>query len=445
MAQKRHLFSANQVFVLGFLSTIFIGALLLMLPFSQAKPVVWIDALFTSASATCVTGLATIDISTALTLWGKIIVLMLIQIGGLGIMTYSVFFTLLLKKEIQGKTSTQLQSLMDINDVNQLRAIVIAIIKYTAIIEIFGATILYNSSSLQHFGMLKRMFYAVFHSISAFCNAGFGLFSDSLAGIQSPLFLLCICLLIILGGLGFEVHFDLKSFNILKPIKSIKKLNVHSRIVLTVTFWLLVVGTGLVFFLEYFGALAGFSLGNKLLHSFFLSVSSRTAGFNTLSIGMLHLPTIFMLFIFMYIGASPGSTGGGIKTSTFGILWLKVRQILLMKKDVEAFGRKIPESNVTKALAVLFLSLMILSVFIFLLLIVDKEHSLHELIFEAISAFGTVGLSTGITPMLNEHAKLIIILLMLVGRVGPLTLAYSLTRKQKQIKYSLPEEKVLVG
>lgn len=443
MTEKKFNFSASQVFVLGFILTILLGTLLLTLPFSHIKDISFIDALFTATSATCVTGLTTIPITTHFSTIGQLIILFLIQIGGIGIMGYGAFISLLLYKAFT-RSSSQLQSIMDIYDVEKFRSIVISIFTFTITIELIGSILLYFSEPLVNYPPLKRAYFAAFHAVSAFCNAGFSLFSDSFEQINSGSFLFIIMALIILGGVGFWVLLDIQNINIFSPKKTLRNMSLHSKIALSVTIVLLLLGTCLFYISESNYTMAGLGQTKRMLHAVFLSVTARTAGFNSLPTAELANPTIFLLLILMLIGASPGSTGGGIKTTTIGILSLKLWQIITMKKDVEAFRRRIPEDNIIKALAILFISMIILSIGIFLLFLYD-DHGFRPIIFESISAFGTVGLSTGITSELNDTAKFILSLMMLAGRVGPLTLALSLTISKKYTKYALPEEKVLVG
>ena len=436
-----------QIVILSFSGIILIGTLLLALPISvvEGKDITLIDAFFTATSATCVTGLSTLSLIDNFSFIGQVIALLLIQIGGLGFMTLSSSMTILLGKSLAVKNQVMMQDLLDISSFEDLVAMIVDIIKYTLVIELFGAIILTIGFSLEGYEFGQSLFYGIFHSISAFCNAGFALFNNSLENFSTnPLIHGTISTLIVLGGLGFIVLKELESIIFRK--RKIVNLSVHSKIVFATNFALIVLVAVYIFFSEYIHALNGMGLFEQVQVSLFQSITTRTAGFNTIALNDLHPHTLYLFALIMFIGASPGSTGGGIKTTTFAILFQSVKATLRGKDRVEFFDRTVPNIVVVRATAIIVISLMIVSFFILLMMRIETEHGFLSIFFEVVSAFSTVGLSLGVTPYLTAAGKLSLIALMFIGRVGPLTLALAIGQKrQVEGKIEYPDGRVLIG
>jgi trk system potassium uptake protein len=436
-----------QVVLVTFSLIILVGSFLLILPIAAApdKQISFIDAFFTATSATCVTGLTTLSLSDNFSIFGQVVVLVLIQIGGLGIMTLSSSLTILLGRNLAMKQKIVMQDLLDISSMSDLLEMIINIIKYTLIIELWGGIILTIAFYFegQEFGM--AIYNGFFHSISAFCNAGFSLFNNSLESFGSnSLVSGTISVLVILGGLGFIVIKEMK--HAIKHRWSFVNLSVHTRVVLITNLGLIVLGALVIFFSEYLHSLDAYGLMDKIQISIFQSVTTRTAGFNSISLNNLYPHTLYIMTLFMFIGASPGSTGGGIKVTTFAILIQSVTATLKGRKNVEFFDRTIPNQVVVRAISVIIISLILISAFIFTMMAIEADKSFMMIFFEVISAFATVGLSLGITAHLTLFGKLAIIVLMFIGRVGPLTLvlAFGQSSKSKgQVEY--PTGRLMIG
>ncbi|NLA45856.1 MAG: potassium transporter Trk, partial [Candidatus Cloacimonetes bacterium] len=325
-----------------------------------------------------------------------------------------------------------------INIFQLLKNIVIA----TAIIEACGAIILLTKFA-QDFPIREAIYYSIFHSISAFCNAGFSPFESSMMMYSDSIIIsLGMPLLIFLGGLGFTVILDLYRY-FFKPQK-VRKLSLHSKIVLTTTAILIIVGLIAFFILEYNNTMKGFSFKHRFLASLFQSVTPRTAGFNTIDNGLLNKGSVLMTLLLMFIGASPGSTGGGIKTTTLAVLALTIISMLKGRKDISVFKRRIPKDNFREASGLVFLAATVIFVIVMILMMVEP-FSFEDIIFESISAFGTVGLSRGITPSLSSLGKILITLLMYIGRVGPLTLIYAFAKRRNHSNINYAEESIAIG
>ncbi|MCI0512276.1 TrkH family potassium uptake protein [candidate division KSB1 bacterium] len=433
----------------SFFSLILAGAILLMLPSAtqDGQGATWLTALFTATSAACVTGLVVVDTGAYYSTFGQLIILGLIQAGGLGIMTLSTSLTLVLGRRMGIRERAALQDIFEVADVVNLRQTIVYIIKFTCWIEITGAIILYFKFRPYFASFYRTLFAAVFHSISAFCNAGFALFPDNLMRFQED-WIVCLTIggLIVLGGLGFIVVANLITFQNLRRGVAyyFQQWSLHTKIAIIGTLLLIGVGSLLIFFFEFDNALNDLPVHSKLLAALFQSITLRTAGFNTIEMSYLRNSTIFIMIIWMFIGACPGSTGGGIKVSTLGVLFLTIRSILKKRPQVEAFHRTIPNEMVYKSLAVTLLAAGLLALFLSLLLTTEKS-DLATLAFESTSAFGTVGLSLGITPYLSALGRICIIILMYIGRVGPLTLAYAIGERSKTANVRFPTDKVMVG
>ena len=437
----------GQIVIISFSAIILVGTILLALPISAAegKTIDFIDAFFTATSATCVTGLSTLSLSENFSFMGQVIVLILIQIGGLGYMTLYSSMTILLGKSLAVRDQVMMQDLLDISSLEDLLQMIINIIKYTLVIEIIGAIILTIAFNLKGFEFGEALYYGIFHSISAFCNAGFALFDNSLEDFAlNPAIHGTISALIFLGGLGFIVLKELE-YVMFKGGKLIN-LSVHSKIVLTTNIVLVILVALYIFFGEFLHGLNSYGLWDKLQVAFFQSITTRTAGFNTVSFNSLHPHTIYLLSLVMFIGASPGSTGGGIKTTTFAILFQSVKATLRGREKVEFFDRTVSNVIIVKAVAIIVISLMMVSFFILLMMRLEPEHDFLSLFFEVISAFATVGLSLGITPYLSVAGKITLAVLMFVGRVGPLTLALAIGQnKQERGNLEYPEGRIMIG
>jgi len=442
-------FSPARIFIFSFAVVILLGAILLWLPFSAGRnPISFVDALFTSASAVCVAGLTVLDLGTDLTFGGQIVTLFLFQVGGLGIITFSVVLFGLMGRSISFRGREIVQSTFLHTPRRDFIVIAKWVLLSTFIIEGMGTFFLFVRFS-QDFSPGHAFYQALYHAVSAFNNCGYSLFSDNLAAYQSDVIVnLTVAGLIILGGIGFIVQYEVVSR--LRGLQ--KKLSIHTRVVLMTTAILLLVGASFFYLFEMNHILKGASLKTQLLTSFFQSVTPRTAGFNTVDIGQLTNATILVMMILMFIGASPGSTGGGIKTTSFALLMLMIWNRFKGSEDVNVFNRTIPREILMRTIAIIFASAFSICLITSVLLFTGGVGNLHptqsrhffvEYLFETISAFGTVGLSMGITAKMDDIQKLAIILMMFAGRVGPLTLAFSWYSSRRSITYA--EESVMVG
>lgn len=444
---ERIKFAPAQIVIISFLVIVMVGTLLLMLPISAAegKSISFIDAFFMATSATCVTGLSTLSLADNFSFIGQIIMLILIQVGGLGYMTLYSSMTILLGKSLAVRDQVMMQDLLDISSFEDLVNMIKSIIKYTLVIELLGAFTLTLAFTAEGLDFGESLYFGIFHSISAFCNAGFALFNNSLEGYAlNPFVHGTVSFLIFLGGLGFIVLKELEF--IIRTKRHFVNLSVHSKIVLTVNLTLIVLVAIYLFFSEFLHGFADFNIFEKMQLALFQSITTRTAGFNTIGLGSLHTHTIYFLSLIMFIGASPGSTGGGIKTTTFAILFQSVKATLRGKDRVEFFDRTVPNRIVVRAIAIIVISLIIVSFFILLMMRIEPEHDFLALFFEVVSAFATVGLSLGITSYLSAAGKLTIVFLMFIGRVGPLTLAIAIGQKNKNTgNVDYPEGRVMIG
>ncbi|TCX48919.1 TrkH family potassium uptake protein [Dehalobacter sp. 14DCB1] len=435
-------FSPPQILAIGYISVILVGTLLLSLSIAtvNGKGLSFIDALFTATSATCVTGLIVVDTGSVFSVFGQIVILLLIQIGGLGFMTFATFFAILLGKKINLQDRMLLQEAYNQSSLEGIVKLAKYIFLAAFLIEAIGVIILTIRWSFD-FDVSKAFYYALFHTVSAFNNAGFDLFGNSLMRFQSDIVInLTVMVLIVLGGIGFSVISEIYS-------KRGRKIGLHSWIVVRTTGLLIAIGAILFFLLEFNNpdTLGNLGYQGKILSSLFQSVTPRTAGFNTVNISALQDTTIFLMIVSMFIGASPGSTGGGIKTTTFVAIMLSVFSTFRNKGQVTVRGRSIPGEVIRKAVAIVALSVMWV-VLVTGLLTITEDADLTTLLFESVSAFGTVGLSLGITSGLTFFGKILIILTMFIGRVGLLTIAFSIGKgnhSDNQVKY--PESKIMVG
>jgi|SRR5690554_3088998 len=432
-----------RVLVFGFLALIVVGALLLRLPQATVEGLSFLEAFFTATSAVCVTGLAVVDTGTAFTTFGQVIIMLLIQIGGLGFMTMATLIFMLLGKKISFRNRLLIQESLNQLTVAGVVRLVRTILLYTLVVEGVAALIL-GARFAPDMGLLQGLYYGIFHSVSAFCNAGFDIMGNftSLTAYSGDLVVnIVIMSLFVGGGLGFTVIGDL-----LKNARRPQRLQFHSKLVLLLTVVLLLTAFLVIFALEYNNpqTIAPLPWGEKILGTAFTAATTRTAGFSTLPGDQLRQPTQFFMLILMFIGASPASTGGGIKTTTLGVVLVAVHSIVRGKSDAVLFQRRLPQYIIHKALAIIIISITLV-VAITLLLSITEEFGFLSLLFEVVSAFGTVGLSTGLTPQLTVVGKILIIFTMFVGRVGAVTLTLALGQRVKDYDIRYPRGRVMVG
>ncbi len=434
---------------LGFLTIILIGGLILMLPISSAKePLTAIEAFFTATSASCVTGLVVVDTGTELSVFGQVVVILLIQIGGLGFMTLSTFMFIALGKKASLRSRVTMAESLGEDRLQGIFKLGVNAVKYTFIIEGTGAALL-AIRFIPEFGFTKGLLYSLFHSISAFCNAGFDLmgnYASLTRYVADPIVNFTIMALITLGGLGFAVLMDIYNM----PWKRTnRRLRMHTRVVLT-TSMILLFGGAIVFMLcEYSNpsTFGGLDFWQKLMASLFQSVTCRTAGFNTIDVASLTDASKLFSVLLMFIGGAPAGTAGGIKVTTIAVLILTVRSIMRGKSDTEAYGRRIPAAAHKRALAMLVigLTLLLTATMIVSLCEADNRMPLIDVLFETTSAIATVGLSAGVSGVSGTLTRLTYIALMYIGRVGLLTMALSLGRREKEQVVRFPEGDIMVG
>lgn len=453
---KKIRLTTTQLLATGFLGIILLDGILLWLPISNTRPISLIDALFTAVTSVCVTGLVTVTPAVQFTLFGKIVLLILIQIGGLGIIACVTAFFIIMKRRISLKERVVILEAYSMESLSGMVAMILRILKGTICLEGIGA-LLYSFRFVPEFGVVKGIGYSVFHAVSAFCNAGIDILGDSsfIPYADSVVVNFTTILLVVLSGLGFTVWQDLGQ-NLKKVWKKelelrrlFKKLRLHSKIVLIMTSVLIVSGTLAFLLLEYNnpGTIGDMSFGEKLMSSLFHSVSTRTAGFATVPQGELTQGTMFTTCILMFIGGSPGGTAGGVKTTTIAMLILCCVSVLQNKKDVECFGRRIQADNIRTGICVVILAFVSLLAGTTLLTIFEGDVDFIRIMYETTSAIGTVGLSADLTSQLCTASKFVIMILMYIGRLGPITfaLAFGTGRKSKNHIRQLPVQGILIG
>jgi len=451
-----------QLFMLSFAFIIFGGAFLLMMPMSTTQPVRFIDALFTSTSAVCVTGLTVVDTATRYTFLGKFIIMILIQIGGIGVMTITSFFGIFFKDKSSFREQSMLRDYLSEDSFDVILKTLTKVVFITLLIEAVGAALIFVSLEVNSLGTFFDHFkFSVFHSVSAFCNAGFSTLTDNLYDIRIRTNYgvhFWIANLIVLGGIGFPVLLNLyfyckkqltwiyKFFKNHEPYAhKVNLISLNSKIVMFTTFILLVFGTIAFFYFESDYTQQGMGFKARLVMSYFQSVTPRTAGFNNFSMSALGTPSILIMIFLMWVGASPVSTGGGIKTSTFALAILNSIRIMKGKNHIEVRRYEIHEYSVNKAFAIIILSIFIILSGAFGIYIFDGELGMKKIIFESFSAFGTVGLSLDLTPKLSDPSKMILIFLMYFGRMGSITLLLSMVRTySSRMLYRYPKENVII-
>ena len=432
-----------QILALGFAGLIVVGALLLMTPMASktGQSLSFIDALFTATSAVCVTGLIVVDTGTYFSLFGQMVIIVLIQAGGLGIMTMATLMALIMRRKIQLRERLIMQEALNHMTVSGVVRLTQYIIFATFLLEFIGGTIL----AIRWYSDLGStgIYYGYWHAISSFCNAGFDLFGNfsSLTSYVDDITVnLTVASLIILGGLGFTVIFDVWNN------RQWSKFSLHTKLVLLTTTVLLIIGTIVILLLEMNNpeTLGELSWKSKILASYFQSVSPRTAGYNTIDISKMQDATLFFTIILMFIGASPASTGGGVKTTTLGVMIAAIWALITGKNDAEIFRRRINQNVIYKAFTVFFIAATLV-IIVTMMMSISEKFSFLRILFEVVSAFGTVGLSTGITSSLTAHGKLWIIVTMFAGRLGPVTFALALALRSRKSGIHYPEGKINIG
>lgn len=455
--EKRKHFSTTRWIVTGFFIVILIGAGVLMLPIASADGNMtnFIDALFTSTTSVCVTGLTTVTTAVHWSLFGKIVILILIQLGGLGVICCMTAILMLFGIKINMKEKVIIQESYGFDSIGEVSGIIPKVIKGTITIELIGA-VFYSFRFIPQYGILRGIWYSVFHSISAFCNAGIDILGDnSLMNYRGDILVNFVTMfLIIAGSIGFFVWWDMK--NVITKAKGIKRvkgqlfkrLTLHSKIAIVTTLFLIISGTVLILIFEYNNpaTIGNFSLPKKIMASMFQSVTTRTAGFAAITQDSFRLHTYIIILILMVIGGSPMGTAGGLKTTTVAMMFICVLSVIRGKKDTEIFDRRISNSNIKTGLTVIVLGISMLILGIIGISITDDFTGI-ETIYECTSAIGTVGLSTGITPMLSTAGRLIIILMMFIGRIGPITIVMAIGGKKSNNDDTrqFAKKKIIVG
>jgi trk system potassium uptake protein len=433
-----------QLIALYFFLAIVIGGSLLALPFSHAPghSISFLDAIFTATSAICVTGLTVLDTGTSYSVLGQIIIMLLIQAGGLGIVTLGTLVAFASGRRVGFRERMNLQAQINAFQVGGVVRLIQRIILLTAVIEGTGILLLWTRFAPLE-GLGRGLYFALFHSISGFNNAGFGLYPDNLVRfVGDPVVNFTIMALIVLGGLGFIVE-----MNLIAHFRERRKvpLTLHSKTVLALTGALILIGATVLLIFEWSHSFAGLPVWQKIMAALFQSVTPRTAGFNTVDYAKMDESSLLFTILLMFIGASPGSTGGGIKTVTFFVLIGSVWSISRGRGELTIFGRRITLDTVIKSAVISVLSLMIIGAMLTILTLTDPGKDALKLAFEAMSAFGTVGLSTGITPSMSGLGKIVLILLMYLGRIGPLTFTLALIEGSPDKKVRYPVEEVVIG
>ncbi|MDQ0185564.1 TrkH family potassium uptake protein [Cytobacillus kochii] len=430
----------SQLLLLVFLFFIILGTIFLKLPFATTTQVTWTDALFTATSSMTVTGLAVVDTGTVYTLFGQLVILALIQIGGLGIMSFAVLIFMLLGKRIGFRERLLVQQSLNHTSIGGIIKLVKSLFIYSFTIELIAMCFL-AITWVPEFGWGRGMYLSFFHSISAFNNAGLSLFPDNLMGyVGDPIINIVISSLFILGGIGFTVLADIWYK------RKFKKLSLHSKLMIVGTVVINAFAMLVIFVMEFhnphtLGAMS--EMSDKIWAAYFQATSPRTAGFNTIDIGNMHEATITFMLLLMFVGAGSGSTGGGIKLTTFLVIVLSVISFLKQKQQITIANRAIKETIIFRSLAISMISFLFIFLAVFILNITEPEPFL-KLLFETVSAFGTVGLSMGITADLSNIGKIIIVFIMFLGKIGPLTFAFSLAKpRQEKIRY--PSEDIMTG
>lgn len=440
----------SQTLALSFIGLIAFGTILLLFPAAtvDGKGTSFLDSLFMITSAACVVGLSIVDVGTYFTFYGQAVILVVIQVGGLGIMVLSAAFAVLIGTHLQTRQQAGLWEMYDVSTSKGLKSLIQTVAAGTFLAEFIGATILFFSWDVKFLSLGEKVWWSIFHAISAFCNAGLSLSATSLTPWVGNVWVCStIIILITLGGLGFFVIADLvnaETWKIKSPSIIWARLNMQTRVVLLATVVLDLAGMLLFLFFEYDGVLAELGIMEKIGAALFQSVSSRTAGFNVVQITSMAPATLLFLLVWMFIGASPGSTGGGIKTTTLAVALMSVRAMLTGRDEVELMGRRMPSVIVNRSLSIILISGVVV-IFFLMWMVGTQNLPFERLLFEVVSAFGTVGLSIDITTKLDNFGRILVILLMFVGRIGPMTMALAIGERSRPKGYRLAEGRLAVG
>ena len=464
---KKHIkkrLSSSRIILLGFLGVILCGTLLLMLPWATAKRggASFLDALFVATSATCVTGLVTQDTATYWSLFGKIVILILIQIGGLGVITIAVSVARFSGRKIGLMQRSTMQEAIAAPQMGGIVRLTGFILKMVVLIEGLGALAL-MPPMIAEFGVVRGIGYAVFHSISAFCNAGFSTLSGNLGNsmvmTNHNWLFISVSLLIILGGIGFPILVNFKDIVLyhlrhfwtfvrtrkLERHKMQHLYNLNTKIVLIMTFLLLLIGTLAIAAFEWNASFAGMSVADKWTQAFFNATCPRTAGFSSVDLASLSVQTLLVYLFLMWVGGGSQSTAGGVKVNAFAVVVLNLVAVLRGSERVEVFGRELSHDSIRRSNATVVMSLGVLFLFIFILSILEPKASLLALTFECVSALSTVGSSLNLTPQLCDASKLLVSLLMFIGRVGLITLMLGIVKQKKNTKYRYPSDNIIIN
>ena len=458
---RRSLLNPAQLFIVSFMGLILIGGLLLMMPKATYNGISFVDALFTSTSAVCVTGLIVADTSSYFTPFGHTIIMLLIQAGGLGILTFASYFSYFFKGGATYENQIALSDMTNSEKVGEVFTTVKRILLITFLVESIGAFLIFiNLDKVLIPSFFDRLYFSVFHSISAFCNAGFSTLPNGMMEsgyvYNYPLQFIII-LIFVFGGLGFPIV-----INVIRYLKHLVSryilwfierknnyrpwiLTLSNKINLVTTLILTVIGTIIIFFKEYYNVLADHSGAGKVITALFTATTPRTAGFNSIDFNQLHFSSIIIIIFLMWVGASPASTGGGIKTSTFAIATLNYLNLAKGKNKIEIFRREVADISVRRAFAVMSLSLLVIGASVFMISHYDNHIPLLDIAFESFSAYSTVGLSLGITGDLSNESKIVLVVTMFIGRVSMLTILIAFFKKVKQANYSYPSDEILIN
>lgn len=433
------------IILVSFILMILTGGFILSLPaaLEEGQKTTLLEGMFTATSAVCVTGLTVNDVSSVYNLFGKTVIIVLIQLGGIGLITFSAIVVTIISKKIGYFTKKLVQEDINANSTFRIQSFIKRVLLTVFAIELTGAAVLFFEF-IKVFSFWKAVYYSIFHSVSAFCNAGFSLFSDNLSGFRGSVIInTVIPLLIFLGGIGFAAILNVYRYFRKKD----RRLTMTTKVSIKMSAFLTLFGMIVILILEYSnsGTIGGLPFIQKIGASLFQSITARTAGFNTVSMSELREPTVFLFIVLMFIGASSGSTGGGVKTTTIGLIFLGIVTTVRNKKHLEYDRRRIPWEMYNKANVIVAASITYIAVILFLLILIEDVRVI-ELWFELVSAFGTAGLTRDLTPRLTAISKILIMITMFIGRVGPMTVILALSRKEKDSgNYAYPKEDILIG
>ena len=435
----------------SFLFIIMAGSGMLLMPrcIQHGVHLSWIDSLFTATSAVCVTGLTTIDVPSTFTSFGQLVIMMLIQVGGLGVMTITSFFALFFMGNTSIYNQMQVQDMVSSKSLASLWSTLLNIFGFTAVLELAGAVLIFlNIHGTIGLDIRHELFFSMFHAVSAFCNGGFSNYQDGVGAsvlMEGHCWLyIILALLIILGGIGYPVLVNLK-IAVTKYSKGCRLFDLNTKIVLRTTMMLIVSGTALLAFFEWNNTFAGMPIREKLTQAFFNAVSPRTAGFISVDLNSMCIQSIFIYTLLMWIGGASQSTAGGVKVNAFAVAFLNIRAIIHGTTRVEFAGRELSTDSIRRANAAVFVSIILLSVFVFLVTLTEPDLPLKAIVFECVSAFATVGSSLGITSSLQDTSKVLLVVLMFIGRVGLVTMAQGLLKQYKNQNYKLPQDNITIS